>query len=219
MLVVFDVGETIVDESRVWLRRAAQIGVPPFTFLAVLGGAIRAGRGHGEAFELLGVDTSAFLAARDAAADPADGILAVDLYPDVVPTLDALVRAGHEVAVAANQPGRAAAELARLGLPLRFVLTSAELRVAKPSPAFFEHLLERAGRPPAEVTYVGDRLDNDIEPALAAGLRAVLVRRGPWGVLHASQPGSGRATAVIDSLLELPDLLGGPGAGPGPPSA
>ncbi|MGH9098837.1 MAG: HAD hydrolase-like protein, partial [Acidimicrobiales bacterium] len=36
-----------------------------------------------------------------------------------------------------------------------------------------------------QVAYVGDRLDNDVLPAKAAGMFAVFIRRGPWGHLHA----------------------------------
>ena len=50
---------------------------------------------------------------------------------------------------------------------------------------------------------MGDRVDNDVLPALAAGLVAVHVRRGPWGLLHETPAGAIR----IDSLAELPELL------------
>jgi FMN phosphatase YigB (HAD superfamily) len=56
---------------------------------------------------------------------------------------------------------------------------------------------------PGEVAYVGDRVDNDVLPALAAGLVPVHVRRGPWGRLQRapdSVPG-------IDSLAELAGAL------------
>ncbi len=35
--VVFDVGETLVDETRYWDEWADWLGVPRFTFFAVLG--------------------------------------------------------------------------------------------------------------------------------------------------------------------------------------
>jgi FMN phosphatase YigB (HAD superfamily) len=50
---------------------------------------------------------------------------------------------------------------------------------------------------------VGDRVDNDVEPALAAGMTAVHVRRGPWGHLQQPPPGAIR----IRSLDELPEAL------------
>jgi FMN phosphatase YigB (HAD superfamily) len=53
------------------------------------------------------------------------------------------------------------------------------------------------------MAYVGDRVDNDVAPALAAGLVAFHVRRGPWGYLH-EPPGDARR---VDSLAELPAAL------------
>jgi FMN phosphatase YigB (HAD superfamily) len=50
---------------------------------------------------------------------------------------------------------------------------------------------------------VGDRVDNDIDPAIAAGLVAVHIRRGPWGHLH---PPPAQAIA-IRSLDELPEVI------------
>ena len=55
-----------------------------------------------------------------------------------------------------------------------------------------------------EIAYVGDRVDNDVVPALAAGMVAVHIRRGPWGHLH--EPPA--AALRIASLDELPQVLG-----------
>jgi FMN phosphatase YigB (HAD superfamily) len=60
-----------------------------------------------------------------------------------------------------------------------------------------------AGCEPDELAYVGDRVDNDILPALAAGIVAVHIRRGPWGRLQRA-PGT---ALTIGSLTELPDAL------------
>lgn len=40
--VVFDVGETLIDETRQWGEWADWLGVPRFTFLAALGGSTTA---------------------------------------------------------------------------------------------------------------------------------------------------------------------------------
>ena len=45
---------------------------------------------------------------------------------------------------------------------------------------------------------------DDVEPALAAGMTAIHVRRGPWGHLH--EPPA--AAIHIRSLDELPGALG-----------
>ena len=55
--------------------------------------------------------------------------------------------------------------------------SSAVVGHAKPAPAVFEAALEIAGVAPDEALHVGDSLDNDIEGARAAGIRAVLVDR------------------------------------------
>jgi len=38
--VVLDVGEVLVDETRVWATWAAVLGVPAFTLMAAIGGAV-----------------------------------------------------------------------------------------------------------------------------------------------------------------------------------
>ena len=73
----------------------------------------------------------------------------------------------------------------------------------KPSPSLFARIVEEAGVPAGQIAYVGDRVDNDIGPALAAGMVAVHVRRGPWGHLHEPP----REAIRIRSLDELPEVL------------
>ena len=73
----------------------------------------------------------------------------------------------------------------------------------KPDPAFFGALVRLAGVDAAEVAYVGDRVDNDVLPALRAGLVAIHLRRGPWGFLQRAPEG----TVTIDWLAELPAAL------------
>ncbi|AEG43077.1 HAD family hydrolase [Isoptericola variabilis] len=208
--VVFDVGETLIDESRIWLRWAERLGVPPLTFLGVLGGCAALDLPHRRAFEMLrpGFEVEDEIA-RWATEDP-DGLRenfdADDLYPDVRPALAALRDAGLAVVVAGNQPPQARAALETMDLPVDAIRTSDEWGVEKPEPAFFDRVVELAGVPASDVAYVGDRLDNDVLPAAEAGMLPVLIRRGPWGYLHAERPEAARV-AVIDSLLELPDLL------------
>ena len=50
---------------------------------------------------------------------------------------------------------------------------------------------------------MGDRVDNDVGPAIAAGMVAVHIRRGPWGYLQ--EPPD--AAIRITSLDELPGAL------------
>jgi HAD superfamily hydrolase (TIGR01509 family) len=189
--VFFDVGETLVDETRDWERRADRAGVPRFTFLGVLGALAGRGEHHRRVFEILGVEPVAF-----------DGYGVEDLYPDAVSCLRELRRRGYLLGVAGNAP-RVESMLREL---VDVVGSSDRWGVEKPATAFFARVVQSAGCDPGEIAYVGDRVDNDVEPAVAAGMVAVHIRRGPWGYL---QPGRERAHVRIDSLAELPDALNG----------
>jgi HAD superfamily hydrolase (TIGR01509 family) len=78
------------------------------------------------------------------------------------------------------------------------VVTSAEVGAPKPHPRVFERALAIAGVAPSEALHVGDKVDNDVEGAAAAGVRVVLVQRE-------GEPPAG--VEAISSLRELPALL------------
>ena len=79
--------------------------------------------------------------------------------------------------------------------------------VEKPNPAFFERVAAALDLEPRAIAYVGDRIDNDVRPAAAAGMRAIFIRRGPWAFLQAVDGPPPEAAATIDSLLELPEIV------------
>jgi HAD superfamily hydrolase (TIGR01549 family) len=208
--VVFDVGETLVDETRIFSRWADRLGVPRGTFLGLIGACAATDRPLADAFRLTrpDVDLDAEIS-RWATDDPTglrENFDADDLYPDVRPALAALRDAGLGVVVAGNQPPQARAALEAMDLPVDAIRTSDEWGVEKPAPEFFARAADLAGLPAGEIAYVGDRLDNDVLPAARAGMRPVLIRRGPWGYLHAARPDAARVE-VVDSLTELPALL------------
>lgn len=102
------------------------------------------------------------------------------LHPDVVPTLEALRAAGYRLGVIANQPSQVRAALERDGLVPYFEAwgVSDDLGLHKPDPALFVRTLELAGVPARRTAMVGDRLDYDMVPAQAAGMRTIWVLRG-----------------------------------------
>ena len=51
--LVFDVGETLIDETRIWSRWADRLGVTRFTMLGVLGGMAALGQSFEEAFQVV----------------------------------------------------------------------------------------------------------------------------------------------------------------------
>jgi FMN phosphatase YigB (HAD superfamily) len=203
--VCFDVGETLIAETRIWGAWADELGLPRLTLFAALGGAIVRGLEHGAVLERFG---GPHWRSRINAVDAAyGGFRAEDLYPDALPTLEAVGALGYSVAVVGNQPAVRREELVALGIRGAIVAMSEELGVAKPSPAFFERLVELTGvADPSLIAYVGDRVDNDVLPAIAAGMRAVWLRRGPWGVLQ-ELPAGVEPALIIDSLADLPDYL------------
>lgn len=207
--VVFDVGETLLDDSREFGAWADWIGVPRHTFSAILGAVTAAGMNNAETFQVLrpGFNLAEQRQRREDAG-VGERIEESDLYPDVRPALTALKRSGVWVGVAGNQTAKAATLLRALDLPVDAIATSGEWNVAKPDPGFFAAVIEFAPGAPEEIVYVGDHRDNDIVPARAAGLRPVLIRRGPWGYLWADDPIVAReAEWVIDSLTDLPGLI------------
>jgi FMN phosphatase YigB (HAD superfamily) len=111
------------------------------------------------------------------------------------------------VLIAGNQPIEAEAALARLQMPADLIASSAGWGVSKPDPAFFERIIDVASESPDSIAYVGDRMDNDVLPARAAGMVAVLLRRGPWGWMHAERPDAGAAHLLLHDLTSLPDAL------------
>ena len=194
--VFFDVGETLVDEERWWRAVADAAGVGPHVVWAALGKTIERGEEHWELWRHLGIERPA---------EAWDGVVYSrdDLYADALECLEGLRERGLVVGLAGNQSAALEGWARSASLPVDIVSGSAGLGVRKPEPAFFDRLVDLAGFPAAEVAYVGDRADNDAGPALAAGLVAVHLRRGPWGRL---QPTPGGAIA-IDSLAELPEAL------------
>jgi FMN phosphatase YigB (HAD superfamily) len=56
--------------------------------------------------------------------------------------------------------------------------------------------------PAEEILYVGDRVDNDVVPARAAGLHALRIRRGAHARIESPE-----GTVTIGSLDELPEAI------------
>jgi putative hydrolase of the HAD superfamily len=145
------------------------------------------------------------LGAPDVDAEALTGALLAALrfsaYPDVAPALRALRAAGLRLVVVSNWDVSLHERLAETGLtPLvDGALSSAELGHAKPDPAIFAAALALAGVPADAALHAGDSVAEDVEGALAAGLRAVLVAR------------DGRPAAVPPGVPVLPSLAGLPG--------
>ncbi len=209
--IVFDIGETLVRDDRLWASWADWLGVPPHTVSALVGAAVAQGRDATDALRVLrpGMDVGEAYQAR-AAAGRGEHLDETDLYPDVRPALAELRALGLRVVVAGDRTARAGELLRALDLPADLVVTSEEWGVAKPGREFFARVLEVSGASPDSTLYVGDHPADDLFPAKSCGLRAAHIRRGPYGHWWADHPDVlETADWRVSALTELPALLGG----------
>jgi putative hydrolase of the HAD superfamily len=128
-----------------------------------------------------------------------------ELFPDVLPALDALA-GSHRHAVLSNSSIHVQErKLRALGVHDRFetVLCAAELGVCKPQAAAFHAACAALGLPPERVAYVGDHPEIDGRGAAEAGLRAFWIDRAGAAATAAVPAGPHR----IAALTELPALL------------
>jgi FMN phosphatase YigB (HAD superfamily) len=205
---VFDFGETLLSEERAWGVWADWIGVTRQELFAAIGATVEGRRPQRQALELCkpGFDLQAAFAERLAAGVPRHEEL-YDLYPDAAGALERLRAAGLRVAIAGNQPTGAEKSVAPIVADGDLVATSAQWGVSEPDPGFFTRLLTELDLPAEQVAYVGDRVDNDVVPAAAAGLFTVHLRRGPWGIIQAAWPEAATADVSAANLEEAVDAI------------
>lgn len=206
--IVFDVGETLIDETSMRAGWARYFGVTLEAFLAELDLSIAEGRHHHTVYRRFRPDFDLKEARRERTArGERDIFSAADLYPDALPALAGLRKGGFRIGIAGNQPRASEWALREAGFEADFVASSEAWGVEKPSPAFFAKVAEAAGEPPGRIAYVGDRLDNDVLPARAAGMTAIFLVRGPWGRAHARRADAALAHCTIHGLAEIAALV------------
>ncbi|MFE0477380.1 HAD family hydrolase [Streptomyces sp. NPDC058947] len=204
--VIFDVGECLVDETTEYSAWADWLGVPRHTFHAMFGAVIAQGRDYRDVFQEFrpGFDLYKEREKRAQAGQP-ETFNEEDLYPDVRDALAALRADGLWLGIAGNQTVRAGKILRTLfANDVDLIGTSDDWGASKPDRAFFDRVAEVVPVDPAEMLYVGDRVDNDIQPAVATGMHTALVRRGPWATIQwNSDEAQKLPTFRVESLVEL----------------
>lgn len=194
---VFDVGETLVDESRIWAAAAHSVGTTPFTRMAHLGSLIERGLDHRPVWAEIGVEPPAVR----------ERTRATDLYPDAFPCLRHAKDCGFTVGIAGNQPEDSVEELAWLECECDFIASSGGWRVEKPSSIVFERVIDEAGVHAESTLYVDDRLDNDVVPARRAGTHSAHLMRGPWAHITTPRAPVVGADLHLRSLAQVQSLL------------
>jgi len=148
-----------------------------------------AGYAHAEAQDLADQGFEVFLQGRHQ----------LDIFPEVVPTLEILAKS-YTLGVVTNGN----ADVRRLGLAdyFAFALCAEDLGIGKPDPAPFLEALKRGNADPRHAVHVGDHPGDDIAGAQQAGLRAIWYNPGGKAWEADALP-----DAQISSLTQLPEVL------------
>jgi putative hydrolase of the HAD superfamily len=121
-----------------------------------------------------------------------------ELYDDVLPVLAELRVTGLKLGLVSNTSRDLAAFVDHFGLDVDAWVSSGSHGKVKPSPLIFAAALELVGVDAADAVMVGDSVEDDVEGAAAAGMRAVLLDRvGRYP----------ERTDRIESLRELREAL------------
>ncbi len=135
-----------------------------------------------------------------------DLYLGLDAYPDVADALDRLRAGGRKTAILSNgAPNmlRAAVDSADLGGRLDAALSVDELRAFKPDPRVYQLAVDRLGVEAGRICFVSTN-GWDAAGAACFGFQVAWLNR--FGQQPERLPGA--PAAVIETLAELPDLLG-----------
>ena len=195
--IFFDVGSTLIDETKAYDHRArdmikgTQITFEQFDKMRIAL-ASKGLDGNSAAIDFFGLEKNPWHSEDELP------------YPEAETVLKNLFEKGYRLGVIANQNSGLDARLEKWGLRKYFTLivSSAEIGCAKPDLEIFKRALAMANCKADECVMIGDRLDNDVRPAKAIGMKSVWIRNGLARHQSASL-GDGIVDLVINSLIEL----------------
>ena len=131
----------------------------------------------------------------------------LSLYPDTWDVVERL-NAIHFIGLIANQSPGAEIRLKSYGIHQFFdlIFASAELGLSKPDQKIFRLAQERAGCSPGQAWMIGDRLDNDIKPAMEIGWKTIRILHG-YNRKQQPDDESEMPDYTISELTELLEIL------------
>jgi putative hydrolase of the HAD superfamily len=216
--VIFDLYNTLIDgadDERDGILRemASLLGVAPAALL----------RAYHESWQerLLGwgVEETIRIISGRLGIDPTDeqvvragalrrglpGRLLAMVSDDTLAVLDRLRADGYPLGLVSNATAESAEAWPTTSLAKRFdvAIFSSAVGLAKPDPAIYELAAGRLGAKAAECVFVGDGSDDELAGAAAAGMTVFRTTEFRDTLPTWSGP-------VMDSLAELPELLGEP---------
>lgn len=129
-------------------------------------------------------------------------------YEDAEHVLRTLYDKGYNIGVIANQSLGTEKRLEGWELMkyIKLVVASAEEGVAKPDSEIFLRALSRADCLPENAVMIGDRIDNDIEPANKLGMKTIWVKQG-FAVYQKPMNEFQQADYAVDRLQDILEVL------------
>lgn len=126
-------------------------------------------------------------------------------YDDVLPVLHYLERK-YKLAIAANQPRntRTLLDMWDYSRYFKTIILSDEIGLEKPDANFFNFTLNELGASNYNCLYIGDRIDNDVEPAKRLGMGTIRVQRG---IEHESKESCNYWNTPLITIKGLHELL------------
>lgn len=129
-------------------------------------------------------------------------------YEEAEAVLYALCERGYSIGIIANQALGTEQRLKNWGFTkyIKLVVASAEEGVAKPDSEIFLRALKRADCLPENAVMIGDRIDNDIEPANRLGMRTIWVRQG-FSIYQQPMNEYQEADYLVNRLQDILEVL------------
>ena len=196
----FDVGSTLVDESRVYedrMKKKAELSgiTPQQIYENAISLYRRNKKGDLEIAKQLGIELPKWESQYE------------KLYTDSEDCLKGLSR-NYEIGIIANQPLGTSERLENLGVRkyIDLIIASAEEGVSKPDRRIFEIALERSRCRPENAVMIGDRIDNDIVPAKQLGMKTIWIKQG-FGSLWTVMDESEKADIEVNNLSDILNYL------------
>lgn len=192
----FDVGSTLINERKVYERRMRDMAeATNKSFEQIYDMAINFykenKKGDLEVAKLLGLPKQKWYFDEEV------------LYEDAIPCLEQLSKK-YKIGVIANQALGTVERLQQHGIQqfIDLVIASVEEGVAKPDPRIYQIALERSGCKPENAVMIGDRIDNDIEPAKRMGMKTIWIKQGFGGLWNICKEDEAPDN-IVNDLAEL----------------
>lgn len=198
--IFFDVGSTLVDESKVYEKRMKIVAETAnvsyeYVYQTALEFYKENKKGDLETIKLLNVKMPDWSFEDEI------------LYDETEECLRTLSEK-YNIGVIANQELGTERRLKTFGILqyINLVIASAEEGIAKPDKRIFEIALNRAICKPQHAVMVGDRIDNDIIPAKELGMKTIWIRQG-FGKYWKKSTEREQADYEVNNLSEILEIV------------